>query len=226
MDYQEAKAIEIIEGRLYWISDKKPPQKQSNAFFFNIDKDLVYEPYSADFGPLNLACTYKFVTELEKLLQNSEFGTAKIFHHTSLDRSKRANAAYLMGAFQIIVLNRTAEESWKPFAKIQPAFADFRDASAGMCSYKCTILDCLRGLEYAVKLKWFDIKTFNLREYEYYEKVDNGNLNWIIPGKFIAFSGPSSNERDADGWRTFTPEDYVPIFKKMGVTLVVRLNTK
>lgn len=27
-------------------------------------------------------------------------------------------------------------------------------------------------------------------------------------------------------WRTFTPEDYVPIFKKFGVTRVVRLNKK
>jgi cell division cycle 14 len=37
--------------------------------------------------------------------------------------------------------------------------------------------------------------TFNLQEYEYYEQVENGDLNWILPGKFIAFSGPSSKVR-------------------------------
>lgn len=61
------------------------------------------------------------------------------------------------------------------------------------------ILDCLRGLEYAVRLKWFDLKTFNLRDYEFFEKVENGDMNWIIPGKFLAFSGPSSNPRDPEG---------------------------
>lgn len=92
------------------------------------------------------------------------------------------------------------------------------------CTYKCTILDCLRGLEYAIKLGWYDYKNFNLKEYEHYEKVENGDLNWIIPGKFIAFSGPSSTTKDPDGWRTFTPEDYAPIFKEFGVSMVVRLN--
>lgn len=52
------------------------------------------------------------------------------------------------------------------------------------------ILHCLRGLEYAIKLKWFDVRKFNLRDYEFYERVENGDLNWIIPNKFIAFSGP------------------------------------
>jgi len=52
-----------------------------------------------------------------------------------------------------------------------------------------------------------------LRDYEFYERVENGDLNVVIPEKFIAFSGPSPTQRDADGFRTFTPEDYLPIFK-------------
>jgi len=49
-------------------------------------------------------------------------------------------------------------------------------------------------------------------------------LNWTVPGKFVSFSGPSSANRDPDGYKRFTPEDYVPIFRKLGVTMVVRLN--
>lgn len=116
-------------------------------------------------------------------------------------------------------MNRSADEAWKPFKKVTPAFADFRDASYGPCTYRCTvinkyfqifiyklikyfkkkILDCLRGLEYAIKLKWFDVRSFNLRDYEYYERVENGDLNVIIPEKFIAFSGPSNTQRDNEG---------------------------
>lgn len=95
------------------------------------------------------------------------------------------------------------------------------------------LLDCLRGLEYAITLGWFNYKTFNLAEYEHYEKIENGDLNWIIPGKFVAFSSPSDKPIDKYNVpsqkmqnRTFTPNDYVPIFKKLKVNTVVRLNNK
>lgn len=219
-------SIEIIKERLYWLSDKNPPKNQTNAFFFNIDNDLVYQPFFADFGPLDLGKTYRFITELEKLLQEPSYQKSKFYHHTSLDSSKRTNAACLMGAFQVIILGKTAEEAWEPFSKVQPPLAEYRDAGYTNSPYRCSVLDCLRGLEYGIKLKWFDIRTFNLRDYEFYEKVENGDLNWIIPGKFIAFSGPADKPKDPDGYRRFTPEDYVPIFKKFGVTMVVRLNNK
>ncbi|KAM3145239.1 hypothetical protein pb186bvf_002567 [Paramecium bursaria] len=219
-------SVEILPNKLYWISDRQAPRNQPNAYYFCIDQDLVYEPFFADFGPLNLGHTYRFVTELEKLLADTTYTQYAIYHYTSLDSAKRANAAYLMGAFQIIIMKKSADDAWKPFANVKPAFQDFRDASYGQCLYKCTILHCLRGLEYAIKLKWFDVKKFNLRDYEFYERVENGDLNWTVPGKFISFSGPSDKQKDAEGNRTFTPEDYVPIFKQFGVTCVVRLNKK
>jgi cell division cycle 14 len=80
------------------------------------------------------------VTELEKLLGDTSYSKYAIYHYASLDSAKRANAAYLMGAFQIIVLKRKADDAWQPFANVKPTFADFRDASYGVCTYKCTIL--------------------------------------------------------------------------------------
>lgn len=57
------------------------------------------------------------------------------------------------------------------------------------------------------------MRTFNLTEYHYSEKVENGDINIIIPEKFIAFSGPYPTQHNEYGQRTFTPEDYVPVFK-------------
>jgi cell division cycle 14 len=51
----------------------------------------------------------------------------------------------------------------------------------------------LQGLEFAIKLGWYNFKDFDNKEYEYYEKLENGDLNLIIPGKFIAFMGPLDN---------------------------------
>lgn len=47
-----------------------------------------------------------------------------------------------------------------------------------------------------MKLEWFNFKTFNVTEYDHYEKVENGDLNWIIPKKFVAFSSPSGKKKD------------------------------
>lgn len=69
-------------------------------------------------------------------------------------------------------------------------FTPFRDATAGICTYKMNILECLQGLEKAIELGWYDFKTFDVQEYEYYEKLDNGDLNWVIPGKICALMGP------------------------------------
>jgi len=77
-----------------------------------------------------------------------------------------------------------------------------------------------------MKLGWYEYDTFKTKSYEKYEKVENGDMNWIVPGKFLAFAGPNSNKYDENGYRQFTPEDYNPIFKKFGIELVVRLNSK
>ena len=60
-----------------------------------------------------------------------------------------------------------AEDAVEPFKGVQ--LKPFRDAGYAECTYKCTVnayfiqlLDCLNGLEYAIKLGWFNYKTFNL----------------------------------------------------------------
>jgi cell division cycle 14 len=214
---QSEKVAEIIPNRLYWVSDSKRPTGYKNAFTFSVDDQLIYSPYFSDFGPLNLGQTYRFVTELQKLLKDEQFKSCAIFHHTSRDTSKRSNAAYLMGAFQVVILGKTAEEAIKPFDHIQPPLRPFRDASYFECSYECTLLDVLNGLEYAIRLGWFDYKKFNVRDYEFYELEKHGNLNWIVPKKFMALSTPL----DEPG---YSAVDYVPLFKKFKVTSIVRLN--
>ena len=81
-------------------------------------------------------------------------------------------------------------------------------------------------MEIAIKLNWYNPSTFDIKEYEYYEKLEHGDINWIIPKKILAFSSPNASNKDPEGYYTMTPEDYVPIFKKMGVNAVVRLNNE
>lgn len=57
-------------------------------------------------------------------------------------------------------------------------------------------------------------------------QVENGDLNWIVPGKLLAFSGPAARPTDYVGFRAMTPEDYWDYFKRRGIQGIVRLNKK
>ncbi|EER14433.1 dual specificity protein phosphatase, putative [Perkinsus marinus ATCC 50983] len=107
-----------------------------------------------------------------------------------------------------------------------PSVMPFRDASIGDCPYPCTILDCLCGLQYAYLLGWYDPCRFDINEYNYYASLQNGDLNWIIPRKILAFSSPQNERRDNRGFPAHIPEDFHAVFKSMGVELIVRLNDK
>jgi cell division cycle 14 len=222
-----SRRVEIIPSKLYWISDTVVPSGYTDSFYFCVDKDLVYEPFNKDFGPLNLGNIFKFVTEVERILNSSRStssGSKTIYYHYTSDQPKvKTNSCFLMGAFQILSLHRSAEEAWEPFHST-PGIEGFVDAGFRTNDYRCTILDCLRGLEYATRLGWFSINSFNIKEYGHYEKVDNGDLNWIVPNKLLAFSTP--NDSDARGLRSFSIERYAPILKKFGVKAVVRLNDR
>jgi len=89
-----------------------------------------------------------------------------------------------------------------------------------------TILDVLRGIETAVRLGWYDYKTFDLPAFEHWKKVETGDLTWIIPKKFIAFAGPFDKGVDDDGLPACSPESYYDHFKDSGVTSIVRLNKR
>lgn len=48
-------------------------------------------------------------------MNDPQYQSYKIYHYTSLDYAKQANAAFLMGAFMIIVLKKSADDAWAAF---------------------------------------------------------------------------------------------------------------
>ncbi len=227
---QGNQLLEIIPGRLYWTSTSATPKNTTTHHYFSVDQELVYEPFFADFGPLNLSSTYRYAKLVEALLEDERLANRKIVHFCSLDPKKKANAAYLVCAFLILKYKFSTDRAWTafegPVANRQLKFLPFRDATTGPCAYQCTIYDCLLGLETAIKLGWFNFGNFDVASYEHYSMVEHGDLNWIVPEKFLAFVGPSPTPVDADGYPAFTPEDFVPIFKEAKIETVVRLNKK
>ncbi len=56
------------------------------------------------------------------------------------------------------------------------------------------------------------------------ERVECGDMNWIVKDRIIAFSGPYEVSEVIDGVKTLTPDDYMEMFRELHVDTVVRLN--
>nr|XP_033771880.1 dual specificity protein phosphatase CDC14A isoform X2 [Geotrypetes seraphini] len=220
-------ASEFIKDRLYFATLRNKPKSTVNTHYFCIDEELIYENFYADFGPLNLAMLYRFCCKLNKKLKSFSLSRKKIVYYTSFDQRKRANAAFLIGAYAVIYLKKTPEESYRALLSgSNPPYLPFRDASFGNCTYNLTVLDCLQGIRKALQHGFFSFETFDVDEYEHYERVENGDFNWIVPGKFLAFSGPHPKSKVENGYPLHAPEAYFPYFRKHNVTTIIRLNKK
>jgi len=132
---------------------------------------------------------------------------------------------FLMGSYCIFALGWTANKTEERFSVLNSFHEFYRDASEGPATYRLPMDACFRAMEKAKGLGWINLETFNYQEYTFYEQVENGDFNWIIPNKFIAMCGPTSVARKTETTITHTPEYYFPYFKEHGVSTVIRLNT-
>ena len=57
-------------------------------------------------------------------------------------------------------------------------------------SVKCSIYDALKAMHKANLRNWFSFYSFNHLEYEKLARYENGDINWIVPNKILAFSSP------------------------------------
>jgi len=227
MENEVISACELIKDRLYFATLKSKPKSTAHTHYFCIDDELLYENFYNDFGPLNLAHIYRYSCKVNKKLKSVSLAKKKIVHYTSMDPRKRVNAAFLAGAYQIIYLKKTPEEAYRPLISGGgPQYLPFRDASFGQCTYNLTLLDCLHGLRKAIQFNFLDFAAFDVEEYEYYERVENGDFNWVLPGKFLAFSGPHPKSKIENGYPLHAPEAYFPYFRKHHISTVIRLNKK
>jgi len=218
-------ASEIIPERFYFAILRSKPKSSNNTHYFSIDEEYNYENFYADFGPLNLAYLHRYCCKVNRKLQSA--GTKKIIHYTSFDSRKRANAAFLVGAYQVIHLKKSPEEAYRPLvAGNCPPYLPFRDAAYGPCTYNLTILDCLHAVDRAITFNFYSPENFDVEEYEFYERVEFGDFNWILPNKFLAFSGPHPRTKKENGYPLHAPEAYFPYFRKHNITCVIRLNKK
>ena len=219
--------VEVIKDRLYWTCIRTAPVESKDSHFFCTDDTLTYDPYYSDFGPLNTACVCRYCRLLTAKLNDPALANKVIFHCCRQSADTRANSVFLICTWLQLCQGKTPEEAFRPFLGLRPGLMPYRDASLGPSTFQLTVPHCLAGLERAVHFGWFDLDTFDPDEYEHYERVENGDFNWIVPGFFLSFSGPTQTPiAYVDGVKTNTPETYFDYYRKNGITGIIRFNNK
>lgn len=216
--------VELVKSTLYFvIVDHKSPLPFSdlNNLYFTTDESFIYTALKDDYGPLNLGLLYKYCKLLRDKMQDPGNKDKKLYHVTNGDEITRTNAAVLIGAYMIMILNRTAEEAYEPMKTLKHPFVKFHDCWRSPNTPGITLLDCYKGLYRAICARFFDFDTFNVSEYDTRQEVANGDMNWIIPEKMLAFKGPRATPKNQP---SFPPGFYLSYLQSMNIKVVVRLN--
>lgn len=157
----------------------------------------------------------------------------------------RANAACLLAAYMVLIQSWAPHLALAPIAQADPPLMPFRDAGYSQADYGITVQDVVYGVWRAKEEGFCALPQFDLEEYERYERVDQGDFNWLTP-HFLAFASPQHspvaviNEHnplyetlpktlDAVDAHPTLPQPFKNVlthFSERNIGLVVRLNSE
>ncbi|KAG7665626.1 CDC14 [[Candida] subhashii] len=213
--------IEFLKNRVYLGAFDYTPTDTKDLVHFTVEDALPYNAFHLDFGPLNIGNLYRFAVVLHNLLNDeSNQGKGAVFY-SSTDPKSRANAACLLCCYMVLVQSWSPHQVLQPISQIDPPFQGFRDAGYSKSDYEITIQDVVYAMWRAKERGMIDLTSFDLEEYEQYERVEQGDFN-VISKDFIAFASPQQGRRNVLNAPFRKVLNY---FADNDVKLVVRLNS-
>ncbi|KAL2184580.1 phosphatases II [Thermothelomyces heterothallicus CBS 203.75] len=218
--------------------------RQKQPFYFTVDDTLLYNAFHHDFGPLHIGHLYRFALQFHEILGAEENKDRPIVFWSKADPRSRANASCLLACYMVLIQSWPPHLALAPIAQVDPPLMPFRDAGYSQADYGITVQDVVYGVWKAKEEGCCVLETFDLDEYERFERVEQGDFNWITP-HFLAFASPQStpSARTVEGteaWealpKTLAAVDAHPTlgqpfknvlthFKERNIGLVVRLNS-
>eukprot|EP01066_Platyproteum_vivax_P003023 Platyproteum_vivax@DN13917_c0_g1_i1.p1 len=213
------RAVEVICGRLFWVSvsNSNALIDSKNTHYFCTDELFVYDNFNFDFGPLNLGHIHEYCLLLSDKLKTLK--KHRYVHYCCKATGKRNNAAFLMCCYEIVCMHKSAEDALRPFSIVSPPLVPYRDAGFSSSSFDSHMMDCLNGLERAIQMGWYSFQTFDLAAYQRYSRAEEGDLTWLIPKQFLAFSSPTSYIYP------LTLAKYINNLLTLEIALVIRLSS-
>ncbi|KAH8162599.1 hypothetical protein CIB48_g5649 [Xylaria polymorpha] len=212
--------------------------------YFSVDDTLLYNAFHHDFGPLHIGHLYRFALQFHDVLGAKENQARPIVFWSRSDPKSRANAACMLACYMVLIQSWPPHLALAPIAQVDPPLMPFRDAGYSQADYGLTVQDVVYGVWKAKEEGCCALDDFDLDEYERFERVDQGDFNWVSP-HFLAFASPQyspvaripeSSEAFAALPKTLEEVDLHPglpqpfknvlrHFSERNIGLVVRLNS-
>ena len=224
---------QLSNGRLYVVQDLKHAPLDGA---FRIFRPTSARQFQADdCGPLNMLRIIRFIKDLDK--ECLSFPDCKIIFYVHEGKRNLTNAVFLLGTYLILKEDLTPREVANSFSDVgAQQIEPYRQSSSEAADLALSVLDCWKGLAKSKIKAWirFSESTdhwgeISIAQYLHFEEPGNGDLQEVVPGKFIAFKGPvdlgdHEYHDDATGVREFSPSYYVDVFRNMGVSTIIRLS--
>ncbi|POS86011.1 (Phosphotyrosine protein) [Erysiphe pulchra] len=165
------------------------PRNRIPPCYFTIDDSLPYNAFHHDFGPLHIGHLYRFAVQFHDILAAPENKDRPVVFWSKANARSRANAACILASYMVLIQSWAPHLALAPITQVDPPFMPFRDAGYSQADYEITVQDVVYGVWRAKEQGFCALPQFDLEEYERYERVDQGDFNWLTPD-FIAFASP------------------------------------
>lgn len=74
-------------------------------------------------------------------------------------------------------------------------YIEFTDASMDASIHTISMKNLFTAAQWIKKSNFVDFNDFCYADYVHYETVQNGDMNWIVPNKLLAFAGPQTRKQ-------------------------------
>ncbi|RDW63911.1 (phosphotyrosine protein) phosphatase II [Coleophoma crateriformis] len=166
-----------------------PERNRTPPVYFSIDDSLLYNAFHHDFGPLHIGHLYRFAVQFHDILGAPENKNKPVVFWSRSDPRSRSNAACLLASYMVLIQSWAPHLALAPIAQVDPPLMPFRDAGYSQADYGITVQDVVYGVWRAKEQGFCALPAFDLEEYERFERVDQGDFNWLTPD-FLAFASP------------------------------------
>ncbi|EKX32653.1 hypothetical protein GUITHDRAFT_62504, partial [Guillardia theta CCMP2712] len=189
-------------------------------YYFSSTLHESYQQLGTEVGPVDLATIYNFCEYMQSKLGDPRLLDRHLVFYAEKEVPFRTNAIFLLSCYLMMFEDWSPERTSRTFAAMgNRLFVMYRDSSSLPASYFISLLDCLRGLVKATKLRWFHYANFDVHKYIWLGNPQNFFLHQPCD-KFLLLKAPD------EAHETLVVRDYCNLFKRFDVTVVVALGDK
>lgn len=188
---------------------RRIPKRARNTIDIPVDRWFLYPSLRNYYGPSSIID----VLRLERIVSGAPAGTR--FRLVSGESSaRRTNAAFLVGAYLLWWGGLEVEHVISMLSRVTVGLPAYQTEGEEPFPDTLSVADCLRAMDTFRRLGLVNPENLDPEEIAFWEDPDNGDMNWIVPGQFLAFAGPDHENL----------ESFISYAQDNNIRAVIRLN--